>query len=52
MGRPPTSGQTIWPSRNLGDYSTDPFERETAEDLLRDTGEFLDAVEVYLEGAV
>ena len=38
-------------SRNLGDYSTGPFEAETAEGVLGDAKEFVDAVEVYLEGA-
>ena len=35
--------------RNLGDYSTEPFPREDAENVLQDMQVFLDAIEGYLK---
>jgi uncharacterized protein (UPF0332 family)/predicted nucleotidyltransferase len=35
--------------RQLGDYSTEPFEQSTAEEVLRDARRFVDAVRGYLE---
>ena len=35
--------------RNLGDYSTEPFPREDAENVLQDMQVFLDAIESYLK---
>ncbi len=35
--------------RQLGDYSTEPFEQGTAEEVLRDARRFVDAIRGYLE---
>lgn len=35
--------------RLLGDYSTEPFEQSTAEEVLRNARRFVDAVRGYLE---
>ena len=38
--------------RHLGDYSTEPFERETAEEALENARRFVDAVRGYLDEVV
>ena len=35
--------------RQLGDYSTEPFEQGTAQEVLRDARRFVDAIRGYLE---